>query len=45
MHSRGDSQSMDQLTTYTDVVADVKEGLVERSEAAIQAGVHESQII
>ena len=45
MHSRGDSQTMDQLTTYTDVVTDVKEALLERSEAAIQAGVDESQII
>ena len=45
MHSRGDSQTMDQLTTYTDVVADVKEALRERHEAAIQAGVLESQII
>ena len=45
MHSRGDSQTMDQLTTYSDVVADVKEALLERSEAAIQAGVDESQII
>ena len=33
MHSRGDSQTMDQLTTYADVVADVKEALLERSEA------------
>lgn len=45
MHSRGDSQTMDRLTTYADVVADVKAGLLERSEAAIQAGVDESQII
>ena len=45
MHSRGDSQTMDQLTTYSDVVADVKQALMERSEAAIQAGVDESQII
>ena len=45
MHSRGDSQTMDQLTAYGDVVTDVKEALVERSEAAIQAGVRESQII
>ena len=45
MHSRGNSQSMDQLTNYSDVVADVKGALVERSEAAIQAGVQESQII
>ena len=45
MHSRGDSQTMDQLTTYADVVADVKEALLERSEAALQAGVDESQII
>nr|WP_244281264.1 dihydropteroate synthase [Synechococcus sp. UW106] len=45
MHSRGNSQSMDQLTSYSDVVADVKGALVERSEAAIKAGVQESQII
>ena len=45
MHSRGDSQTMDQLTAYGDVIADVKKALVERSEAAIQAGVRESQII
>ena len=45
MHSRGDSQTMDHLTTYTDVMTDVKEALLERSEAAIQAGVDERQII
>ena len=45
MHSRGDSKTMDQLTTYADVVTDVKEALEERSEAAIRAGVQESQII
>jgi len=45
MHSRGNSQTMDQLTTYNDVVAQVKEGLLKRSEAAIRAGIDESQII
>ena len=45
MHSRGDSQTMDQLTAYADVVTEVKAALVERSEAAIQAGVDECQII
>ena len=45
MHSRGDSKTMDDLTTYADVVTDVKEALQQRSEAAIQAGVGESQII
>ena len=45
MHSRGDSQTMDQLTSYSDVVADVKQGLLERSEAAIKAGIREEQIV
>ena len=45
MHSRGNSQTMDQLTAYPDVVGDVKAALVERSDAAIEAGVRESQII
>ena len=45
MHSRGNSRTMDQLTSYDDVVADVKEGLLARSEAAIKAGIKESQII
>ena len=45
MHSRGNSETMDKLTQYADVVADVKEALIQRSEAAIQAGVDERQII
>ena len=45
MHSRGDSQTMDQLTSYSDVVADVKQGLLKRSEAAIKAGIREEQIV
>ncbi|WP_255444610.1 dihydropteroate synthase [Synechococcus sp. PROS-U-1] len=45
MHSRGDSQTMDQLTSYSDVVADVKQGLLERSDAAIKAGIREEQIV
>lgn len=45
MHSRGDSKTMDQLTDYSDVVNEVKSGLMERSEAAVHAGVHQQQII
>lgn len=45
MHSRGNSRTMDQLTTYSDVVAEVRTGLLERSEDATQAGVQPSQII
>ena len=39
MHSRGNSRTMDQLTDYNDVVQRCAEALLERSEAAIQAGV------
>ncbi|WP_413440755.1 dihydropteroate synthase [Synechococcus sp. MIT S1220] len=45
MHSRGDSRSMDQLTDYGDVVEDVRNGLIERTEAALAAGVKAEQII
>ena len=45
MHSRGDSKTMDQLATYADVVAEVRTGLLERSEAALKAGIDHSQII
>ena len=45
MHSRGNSQTMDSLTDYNDVTQEVKAGLVERTDAAIKAGVKEEQII
>ena len=45
MHSRGDSRTMDQLTDYGDVVSDVLNGLRERTDAALQAGVNADQII
>ena len=45
MHSRGNSETMDKLTQYADVVAEVKEALIKRSEVAIQAGVDERKII
>ena len=45
MHSRGDSRSMDQLAHYGDVVAEVRAGLLEATDAAIAAGVRSSQVI
>jgi dihydropteroate synthase len=45
MHSRGDSKTMDQLTDYKNITADVLSGLQRCTEAAIQAGVQPSQII
>lgn len=45
MHSRGDSRTMDQLTTYGDVVADVAAELEQASEAALVAGVRREQLI
>ena len=45
MHSRGTSQTMDNLTVYDDLIQDVKAGLWERTNAAISAGVEEAQII
>ena len=45
MHSRGNSKTMDQLTSYSDLVADVKCDLQSRSEAAEKAGIGEDQII
>lgn len=45
MHSRGDSQTMDGLTDYDDVVLDVLQGLRARSEAALAVGVRADQII
>ncbi|MGC6483805.1 MAG: dihydropteroate synthase [Synechococcus sp.] len=46
MHSRGDSQTMDSLTTYgPDLVRDVLEALEEASDRAVQAGVQRDQLI
>ena len=45
MHSRGNSRTMDQLTNYTDVVQEVREGLEERTESALKAGISVDQII
>ncbi|BEV36501.1 dihydropteroate synthase [Synechococcus sp. M16CYN] len=45
MHSRGNSQSMDQLIVYNNVTTDVLTGLRQRTDKAIKAGVEPSQII
>jgi len=45
MHSRGDSQSMDDLTHYDDVVDDVRQELLRSSERVLAAGVAREQII
>ena len=45
MHNRGNSQTMDTLTDYEDVVLEVLQGLRRRSEVAIAAGVQPNQII
>jgi dihydropteroate synthase len=45
MHSRGDSRSMDQLAHYDDVVAEVRTGLLEATEAALATGVRTMQLI
>ena len=45
MHRRGNSLSMDKLANYQDVVAEVEAELLERSAAALGAGVHRCQLI
>lgn len=45
MHIRGTPQTMQQLTDYGDVVAEVRQFLQERAEAALAAGLLRSQII
>jgi dihydropteroate synthase len=45
MHSRGDSRTMDQLTHYGDVVADVAAELEQASQSALASGVRREQLI
>ncbi|MFO0017743.1 MAG: dihydropteroate synthase [Synechococcaceae cyanobacterium] len=45
MHSRGDSQSMDSLSTYNDVVEEVRLELLRSSDRMLAAGVRRDQII
>ena len=44
-HSRGNSTSMDNLTNYNDVSKDVYQGLLRRTEIALNAGIKADQII
>jgi dihydropteroate synthase len=41
MHMQGDPRTMQQAPTYDDVVAEVRDHLVAKAEAAIEAGVEE----
>ncbi len=45
MHSRGNSQSMDQLATYSDVIEEVRLGLLRRTDQALAAGIRSEQLI
>ena len=45
MHSRGNSRSMDGLTDYGDVVAEVCAGLQAATDQALSAGVRPEQIV
>ena len=45
MHSRGNSCSMDKLTNYKDVTFDVHQGLLKRTDQAINAGIKKENII
>ena len=45
MHSRGNSRTMDQMTDYDDVVEEVRQGLLLRTEAALRAGVRKELIL
>ena len=45
MHSRGNSQTMDQMTDYDDVVEDVRQGLLLRTEVALRSGIRAEQIL
>jgi dihydropteroate synthase len=45
MHSRGDSRTMDGLTTYGEVVMEVRDGLQIATEQALATGVRPEQIL
>ncbi len=45
MHSRGDSLSMDKLTVYSNLISDVREELLIRTELAIKKGISSSKIM
>ena len=45
MHSRGDSQTMDALATYGDVVAEVRQDLLRATDRALAAGVRPERIL
>jgi dihydropteroate synthase len=45
MHWRGQSERMDELTTYADVIADVRSELSQRLDAAVDAGVDGGAVI
>jgi len=45
MHSRGDSHSMEGLSLYDDVVAEVQEELLKATEVALAAGIHPERIV
>lgn len=45
MHWRGHSRRMQELATYTDVVAEVKSELAQRVEAALAAGVSADRLV
>ena len=45
MHSRGDSQTMDDLAVYGDVVQEMRQELLVATERALAAGVKAAQVI
>jgi dihydropteroate synthase len=45
MHSRGDSNSMDSLAVYRDVVREVRDELRQASERALAAGIRRDRLI
>ena len=44
-HSRGNSKTMDSLTTYKDIVIDVKNELYDQIDLALSSGINSKQII
>jgi len=44
MHMRGEPKTMQQLTDYVDVVAEVRAYLAERVEAAVEAGIEQAHL-